>query len=200
MYTLINGSQKNKKSNSQTFLEYVSEYLDEYNIYNLNNSKYEDVINNTSISSAIVLAFPLYADSPTSLMLSFLDYIYDLRIKLKNISVYAIINCGFLEGEQNITANNIIKNWCIKVGADYKGSILIGAGEIVGNKNFRFISKNAYKELRKFSICVNEDKECGNIITTMDILNNKLYCMLANHSWTKKGKKNKLNKKSIKTT
>ena len=45
--------------------------------------------------------------------------------------IYCIINCGFREGEQNITALNIVKNWCDKVLIEYSGSILIGAGEVI---------------------------------------------------------------------
>lgn len=197
MYTLINGSHKLNKSNSQTFLEYIYDYLDEYKLYDLNKDKYEEIINNILESSTLILAFPLYVDSPTSIILSFLDYLYDNRMKLKNISVYVIVNCGFLEGEHNITAVNIIKNWCIKMNADYKGSIMIGAGEIVGNKRFRFISRKALKQLKEFGISISDDKKCGDIITTMDLLNNKLYCILANYSWNKKGRLNGITKKDI---
>lgn len=110
---------------------------------------------------------------------------------------YFIINCGFREGKQNITALNIVKLLCEKVGAKYYGSILIGSGEIVGKNKYRFISRKALNDLNKFTKKIKLKEKSKEIITTMDILNNSLYCFLANLSWTKRGKKNKLTKEEI---
>ena len=111
MYTLINGSQKNHLSNSRYFLDYISNYLDDYTTYDLMYSKFEDIINSVIKSNIIILAFPLYVDSPNTITLKLLDYIYDNKIDLSNKKLYVIINCGFREGTHNITALNIIKNW-----------------------------------------------------------------------------------------
>ena len=200
MYTLINGSQKNRIGNSRRFLEYVSEYLDEYIIYDLKIDDYKYILENIKESDSIVMAFPLYVDSPNSLTLSFLDYLYDNNIDLKEKSIYVIINCGFREGEHNQTALDIIKNWCRKVQACYSGSILIGAGEVVGNPKYKFICSKALKSLHKFSVGVSNNEQISDIITTMDLLNNKIYCMIANKSWNKKGRLNKLKKRDIKST
>ena len=197
MHTLINGSQKKKNSNSRYFLNYISEYLEEYNIFDLNKDSYEDILNNINISENIVIAFPLYVDSPTSITLKFLDYIYDNKIDLDNKKLYVIINCGFREGPQNITGLEIIKRWCAKVNLVYGGSILIGAGEIVGNPKYKFITKKAHKKLHEFSVDVSNNSLSKTFITSMDLLNNKIYVKLANQSWTKKGKKNKLTKEDL---
>ena len=197
MYTLISGSSKTKSSNSKYFLNYISDYLEEYVIYDLKFDKYKDILDNIKLSSTIVIAFPLYADSPNSLTLKFLDYIFDNKINLSDKKIYAIINCGFKEGEQNITALNIIKRWCDKVGITYSGSILIGAGEIVGNPKYNFICKKAFKHLHKFSVSISNNEVVSDIITTMDLLNSSMYCFLANRSWNKKCKKNRLSKKDI---
>ena len=201
MYTLINGSQKNQVSNSRYFLDYISNYLDDYTTYDLKHSKFEDIINSIIKSNTIVLAFPLYVDSPNTITLKLLDYIYDNKIDLSNKKLYVIINCGFREGIHNITALNIIKNWANKVKIEYTGSILIGAGEIVGKEEYSYITSIATNKLKKFSKCIKDNKdnkECNDIITTMDLLTNRVYCMFANHSWTKKGKINNLTKKDLK--
>ena len=196
MYTLINGSSKLGISNSGNFLNYVSDYLDEYIIYNIKNDKFEDIIESINISDTIVLAFPLYVDSPNTYTLKLLDYMFDNNIG-SNKNLYVIINCGFREGEQNITALNIIKNFCNKLNINLKGSILIGAGEIVGKPEYKFITRKARKKLKEFSICIKNKKRSNDIITSMDLLNNKIYCFLANKSWNKKSKKNKLTKNDI---
>ena len=195
MYTLINGSSKVRESNSGNFLNYISNYVDNYIIYNIKKDNFEDIIKSINMSNTIILAFPLYVDSPNTYTLKLLDYMYDNNIGNKDL--YVIINCGFREGEHCITALNIIKNWCNKLNINYKGSILIGAGEIVGKTEYKFITKKARKKLKEFSLCIKNNKKSNDIITTMDLLCNKAYCFLANKSWTKKAKKNKLTKSDV---
>lgn len=197
MYTIINGSPKVINSNSSYFINIITKNLDEYNIFELKEKDYNNIINSINKSEIIILAFPLYVDSPSSITLSFLDYIIDNEITLKDKYIYTIINCGFREAEQNITALNIIKRWCEKVEATYKGSILIGAGEIIGKEKYKFISKKALKNLKEFSNVIKKNKN-KEIITTMDLLKDKLYCFLANISWNKKGRLNNLTKKELK--
>lgn len=197
MYTLINGSQKNQCSNSKYFLEYISNYLDNYETFDLKYNNFQDIMNSIINTDTIVLAFPLYVDSPNSLTLKLLDYIYDNNLDLSSKKLYVIINCGFREGIHNITALNIIKNWAKKVNINYYGSILIGAGEIVGKKEYSYITSIAINKLKKFSKHIKNNEVCKDIITTMDLLTNRVYCMFANSSWTKKGKKNNLKKNDL---
>lgn len=197
MYTLISGSPKFNLSNSMYFLNIVKDKLKECNIHELKNNKYEEVINDINNNDVLVLAFPLYVDSPTSVVLKFFDYIIDNKISLNNKLVYVIINCGFREGEQNLTALNIVKRWCEKAGVTYSGALLIGAGEVVGKKEYKFLSKNVMKELNNFIKKIKSNQNVGDIITTMDLLNNRMYCYIANLSWDKKGKRNNLSKKDL---
>lgn len=197
MYTLISGSPKPFNSNSMSFLKTLSEKLDKYKIYELKNDKHDDILDNIKKSDAIVFAFPLYVDSPTSITLSFLDYLMDKKINLKNKLIYVIVNCGFREGEQNITAVNIIKNWCNKIKATYASSLMIGAGEIVGKEKFKFVSKKALRCLNRFINNIKLKQKGEDIITTMDLLNNKLYCYFANKSWTKDAKLNNLTESDV---
>lgn len=198
MYTLINGSPKVKPSNSMFFLNKIKPLLEEYSIYELKKHKYDEIIKSINNSEVIVLAFPLYVDSPPSLTLEFLDYIIDNKVNLKGKPIYTIINCGFRDGNQNTTAANIIRSWCKKVNAKYNGSLLIGAGEVIGDKKYKYISTKAMKSLDKFSKIIKNKEFTKDIITTIDILNDRLYCFFANISWTKNGKKFKLTKEELK--
>ena len=138
MYTLINGSPKIQKSNSLYFLNIIKTKLNDFNLVELKNNSYQEIYNNIKKSEVIVLAFPLYVDSPSSITLSFLDYLIDNKLSLENKLVYVIVNCGFRESKHNVTAINIIKNCCKKLGAIYYGGILIGAGEVVGKEKYKF--------------------------------------------------------------
>lgn len=197
MYTLICGSPKIKNSNSRHFLEIISNYLNAYNIYELKNNEYNDILESIEKSDAILFAFPLYADSPSSITLSFMDYIIDNNINLKDKIVYVVVNCGFREGEQNITAVNIMKRWCQKVNATYGSSIMIGAGEIVGKDKFKFVSRKALKNIKKFANIVKLKETKDDIVTTMDFINNRLYCYIVNSSWDEQGKKNNLSNSDL---
>lgn len=197
MYTLINGSPKPTNSNSLYFLNKISRNLDNFKIFELKLDSHDKILDNIEKSEVIVLALPLYVDSPPSITLSFFDYLIDNHINLNNKKIYVIINCGFKEGEQNITALNIIKNWCKKVSAKYSGSLMIGAGEIVGKSKYTLLSTTALKKLKCFSKKIKLKQPSDDYITTMNLLNNKLYCFLANIFWTKKGKLNNLSKKEI---
>lgn len=191
MHILINGSQKIDNSNSLTFLKYISKSLDNYKLFSLKDDDYLDIIDSINESDNIVFAFPLYVDSPNTITLSFLDYIIDHNIEI-NQNVYVIINCGFLEGEHNLTALNIIKNWCLKVGANYSGCVLIGAGEVAGQKKYKWLSKKIFTNLRRLGEAINNNYVTEDIISRVGLLNTKLYCLIANMSWNKKGYKNGL--------
>lgn len=199
MYTFINGSPKVRDSNSLKFLNYIKCEIDNYNLFELRNCKYNDLINSINDSSVIVFAFPLYVDSPTSIMLDFLDYMVDKKISLENKLVYVITNCGFRECKHNITAINIIKRWCILVNAIYSGGILIGAGEVVGKDQYKFISHDFHKKIKFFSNVIKKKEKINDMYTTVDILNNNLYCFFANMSWSRSGKKNKLSCSDLKS-
>lgn len=192
MYTLISGSPKIKDSNSKHFLEIIKSKLNADNIYELKNNNYDNIINSINKSEIIVLAFPLYVDSPPTPTLAFMDYIIDNNIKIEGKKIYTIINCGFREGEQNKTAVEIVKMWCKKVDATYACSILIGAGEVVGKDKFKFISRKVLKNINKFIDIIKNKEIKDDIITTMDLFNNKIYCYVANIFWNKKGKENNL--------
>jgi len=197
MYTLISGSPKVHSSNSLYFLNKIKEDLSIDKIFELKHDNHERILSNIKSSEVIVLAFPLYVDSPTSITLKFLDYIVDKKIDLCEKQIYVIINCGFREGKQNITALNIIKRWCYKVNAKYSGAIMIGAGEIVGKEKYKYVSRRALKYLDIFKEKISSREVVQDIITTMDLLNNRMYCYLANISWIKKCKKYNLSKEDI---
>lgn len=200
MFTLINGSPRNNRSNSKYFLSFIEQKLDNYNLFYINKDKFCTILDSISISDAIVFSFPLYVDSEPSSLLSFMDYVIDNNIDISNKKVYIIVNCGFLEGEQNITAIEIIKRWCYKTNTIYSGSILIGAGEIVGKKKYQLITKKALKELNIFAENVLNQKKFDDIITTMSFMNPRLYCTLANISWSKNGRKNGLSNDELRMT
>jgi hypothetical protein len=85
-------------------------------------------------AEVLVLAFPLYADAIPSHLMGALVRLATLRSpgphRLR--MVYALVNNGFFEGEQNHLAFEILGHWCRAQGWGWGGGIGHGAGEMVG--------------------------------------------------------------------
>ena len=69
--------------------------------------------------------------TPSSHLIS---YLIQVEEQLKNTAVpnnctvYAIVNCGFYEGSQNVLALDIMKCWCEKAGFVWGGGLGVGGG------------------------------------------------------------------------
>ncbi len=75
-----------------------------------------------------VIACPLYVDSVPSHLLSCLMELEPLGPEHPGRTVYAIVNCGFYEGEQAALALKILENWCAKAGFVWGGGLGMGGG------------------------------------------------------------------------
>lgn len=184
MYTIINCSPKLKRSNSKIFIDEVTKNLSNYTVLNLEANR-NKILEYIYSSDTLLFAFPTYLDSPPSKLLSLLDYIFDNKLYLNNKKIYLIANCGFIEYENNICPVEIIKNWISIMKGSYMGSLLIGSGEIIGNKKFKLLSKNCMKELKKFSMCIKRKEKYEDTGVTIDYINTKLLCILSNIAWPK---------------
>lgn len=142
--TLINGSPKVKDSASGLILNELKIFLNnsedeaERNIsiseYNFRKNKLDSaVIEEVVTSDILVFIFPLYVDGVPSHLLSCLVQLEEIlkNIKEKNIKVYALVNSGFYEGEQNKLAIEIIGNWSEKCELKWGQGIGIGAGPLL---------------------------------------------------------------------
>ncbi|GAA0824754.1 NAD(P)H-dependent oxidoreductase [Clostridium tertium] len=142
--TLINGSPKVKDSASGLILNELKIFLNnsedeaERNIsiseYNFRKNKLDSaVIEEVVTSDILVFIFPLYVDGVPSHLLSCLVQLEEIlkNIKEKNIKVYALVNSGFYEGEQNKSAIEIIENWSGKCELKWGQGIGIGAGPLL---------------------------------------------------------------------
>lgn len=135
---MINGSPKLKKSNSESLLKSLEASLPcEYEVihYNLSKKPLTDEQYITLChTDVMIFAFPLYIDAIPShlfrMLIALEDYLKSEN--KKSISVYAIINNGFYEGQQNHIAINILENWCEHCGLHFGQGIGLGAGEMLG--------------------------------------------------------------------
>ena len=183
MVLLVDCSPKIKKSNSSKFIDRISNKLNE-NI-KICNIYYDDilyVINLIKSSQKIIFVFPLYVDAPPSRLIFLFENLK--KEDFNNNSIYCIVNCGFLESDQNNIACEIVKCFCDENKIYYKGAFKIGSGEIIGN----FIGNNRILEyfyLKKELKFINAIKQSNyiDIKFTIRLIPKWLFCILGNISW-----------------
>ena len=129
---LINGSPKQRNSASAFLLKELSEKLagcvcTEIALHT-KGAVTDAAISELLEADALALAFPLYVDGVPSHLLAELYEMQHLLAGRKPLSVYAMVNCGFFEGQQAEVALRIVENWCARCGYGWCGGIGVGGG------------------------------------------------------------------------
>ena len=196
--TIINGSPKTVKSNSEILGNYLFPLLKEnnikkyYSIYFQLNDKTKNEIYNSDV---LIFIFPLYVDGIPSNLLKLLVKFEKENVVRPETKIYCIVNNGFYEGKQNFLALLHMKNWCKKVNAKWGQGIGIGSGELLPYlKKFKLGQgplKNLEKILNRFSrniLTLNSDKNIYINPNWPKIL----YFIQGSISWILKARKNNL--------
>ena len=196
--SIINGSPKAIKSNSEILGSYLSSLLKENEIkkyysisFRLNDENKNEIYN----SDVLIFLFPLYVDGIPSNLLKLLVEFEKKKVIKYGTKIYCIVNNGFYEGKQNQLAILQIKNWCEKVKARWGQGIGVGAGELLPYLKKYPLGQGPLKNLGKVL-----DKFSANILTLKndeDIYINpnwlrSLYFFQGSISWILKGRKNNL--------
>lgn len=196
--TIINGSPKTVKSNSEILGNYLFPLLKEnnikkyYSIYFQLNGKTKNEIYNSDV---LIFIFPLYVDGIPSNLLKLLVKFEKENVVRPETKIYCIVNNGFYEGKQNFLALLHMKNWCKKVNAKWGQGIGIGSGELLPYlKKFKLGQgplKNLEKILNRLSrniLTLNSDKNIYINPNWPKIL----YFIQGSISWILKARKNNL--------
>lgn len=183
MRLYINGSPRLEGSNSNFFLNKIK---DKEKIKYLYRDNFDNILKNINDIDTIILSFPLYVDVPPSGVIEFMEYIDNNNIDISNKNIYTIINCGFWEAKHNKTADLIMENFANKHMANYKGSFLIGAGEIIGKCNkvwlYKLVSISFLFKIKRFKSYINNNDGIK-LETTIRPMWQRLYVFMANINW-----------------
>ena len=196
--SIINGSPKAIKSNSEILGSYLSSLLKEneikeyYSIYARLDDKIKNEIHNSDI---LIFLFPLYVDGIPSNLLKLLVKFEEEKVVKSETKIYCIVNNGFYEGKQNRLAILQMKNWCEKVKARWGQGIGVGAGELLPYlKKYKLGQgplKNLGNVLDEFSSNILTLKSDEDIYINPNWLKS-LYFFQGTISWILKGRKNNL--------
>ena len=196
--SIINGSPKAGKSNSEILGNYLLSLLKDNGIrkyYSISVRLDDKIKNEIYNSDVLIFLFPLYVDCiPSNLLKLFVEFEKE-KVVNPATRVYCIVNNGFYEGKQNRLAILQIKNWCEKVNARWGQGIGVGAGELLPYLKKYPLGQGPLKNLGKVL-----DEFSANIITLKsdeDIYINpnwlkSLYFFQGSISWILKGRKNNL--------
>ena len=196
--TVINGSPKAVKSNSEILENYLSSLLKENEIkkyYSISFKLNDKIKNEIYNSDVLIFLFPLYVDGIPSNLLKLLVEFEKEKVIKSGSKIYCAVNNGFYEGKQNRLAILQMKNWCEKVKADWGQGIGVGAGELLPYLKKYKLGQGPLKNLGKVL-----DKFSTNILTlksNKDIYINPnwlriLYFVQGSISWILKARKNNL--------
>ncbi len=201
---LINCSPKFKDSASDCLLEEVKKYLKDIEISKVElhtpeiKASAEEVLLNSDV---LVFSLPLYVDGIPSHLLHALTRLEQLfRDKNRTVRVYAIVNSGFYEAQQNRLALQIMKNWCVKSGLLWGQGVAVGAGGMI--LSIRSIppeagpKKKLTMALQKLSANISNCKESQDIYTVPGFPR-FLYKLSADFGWGQAIKANGLKPKDL---
>lgn len=204
----INGSPRKKRSGSSYLISELTKLLSddvntkEYFIGNLmkNNTLLDEIIT----YDKIIFVSPLYADCFPSTMLEFMAYFEDF-IKAKDnikLDMYCMINCGFIEGTQNKTAINIMKNYCNRLSFNWRFGVGIGGGEFMTGSKDMPLNSRMKKPVYNAFLTLKEDIENNsNPLVNSILVNAKIpkfiFKFAGNAGWKSMAKKNNLKPKDL---
>ena len=190
---LINGSPRAPQSNSKKYAECFmskSKLLTEYvNITKLN---HREIIKKMESSSQVVFVLPLYADGIPSTLLTFLKNLEE-ESKTNKPIISVLINCGFIEYQQNNVAIEMIKLFCKQNGYKFGSVLSIGGGEAILGTPFKFL---VYHKINLFAKSIYK-KQYKTFTCTMP-LTKKTYIKASTRYWIKYGEKFGITQKEMK--
>ncbi len=191
---ILNASPRAPKSNSKTYAQIFQKYSKlptEY--FNINKLNHMEICNKIKQFSQLLFVFPLYADSIPVTLLNFLKTLENNPPKNKPV-ISVLINCGFIEPEQNDTAVKIMKIFCKQNGYVFGSVLKIGSGEAILETPFRFFVS---RKIKKLADSVSKKKFCE-LKVTMPITK-KAFLKASESYWINYGRKNGLSKEEMQT-
>lgn len=191
---IINGSPRAPRSNSKEYGEIFSSYYKgQADTFNITKNNHKEICSKIEDYTDILLVFPLYADGLPVTMLNFLKVLEENPPKNKP-KVSVIVNCGFIEPEQNNVCIDMVKLFCKQNTYEFNSVLLIGGGEAILGTPFKIFVKWKIKKLAK-SIYNNTVE---NLSVTMPI-SKKIYLKASTNYWINYGKRNGITKSQMET-
>ena len=191
---IINGSPRAPRSNSKHYAAIFRFHWDgPAEEYLVTEQKHEAICTGVGRYEHLLFVFPLYADGLPVPLMRFLKALEQYNGTKKPV-VHVLVNCGFLEPEQNAVAVDMIRLFCKKNGFRFGMALCIGSGEAILTTPF---SGRAARKIRTFAQAVKAG-ESGVLKVTMP-LPKRIFIRASTGYWLGLGKKNGLDRAQMET-
>lgn len=191
---VLNGSPRAPRSNSKRYAElFCKDCTAQTQYCNLSPSNHVEICEKLSDFSDVLLVFPLYADALPVSLLNFLKVLEQYPPKQKPV-VSVLINCGFIEHQQNDIAVRMIELFCKQNGYRFGSVLKIGSGEAILDTPFAGLAARKIKRLA--TSIVNAKYQTLHI--TMP-LTKRMFVRASTTYWVNYGKKNGVTRGQMQT-
>lgn len=192
---IINGSPRASHSNSRQYAAIFQQAMGEnFPVYDAITKKPEEAFRAVEQASDLLLVFPLYADGVPAVLLRFLKELENHAETPRVLRVHVLVNCGFLEPEQNTAALEIIRLFCKKNGFTVGSTLQIGSGEAILTTPFAFLAR---RKIRQFAAAVRTGRHKA-LKTTMP-LPKQSFIKASTKFWLSRGAQNGVSKEQMET-
>ena len=189
---ILNGSPRAPRSNSRRYAQIFSScYGENMEYFDITKRNHPELCAKLAGTSHVLFVFPLYADGLPVTLLNFLKSLEAAPPQNKP-TVSVLINCGFLEPQQNEMAVEMM--FCRQNHYPFGSVLKIGSGEAILDSPFRFL---AVRKIRRFAGSIAKGSY-GTFQTTMP-LPKGLFVKAAASYWINYGKKFGVTKEEMQT-
>ena len=191
---LLNASPRAPKSNSKQYAAmFASVCSAETAYFAVTKNNHSELCRAMEGFSDVLLVFPLYADGLPVTLMHFLKILEQNAPKHKpRISV--LINCGFMEPEQNDIAVQMLRLYCRENGYPFGSVLEIGSGEAILATPFRVFVRAKMKKLAAAIVA----GKAQTWKVTMPI-SKRMFLRASTSYWTNYGKRNGITKEQMAT-
>ncbi|MBS5134459.1 MAG: hypothetical protein KHZ05_03300 [Oscillospiraceae bacterium] len=191
---ILNGSPRAPRSNSKRYAQLFSEACPLETVYfDLIKTEQAKVLEAMEETSRVLLVFPLYVDGLPVVLLEFLKYLEEHPPENRP-TLSVLINCGFLELEQNDIAVEMIRLFARKNGYPMGAVLKIGGGEAILDTPFRGFARAKIRALAR-AVAKDQKRVMG---VTMP-LPKKLFLKASSRYWEAYGRKNGVTREQMET-
>ncbi|MGI6254866.1 MAG: hypothetical protein ACOYJZ_04465 [Acutalibacter sp.] len=191
---ILNGSPRAPRSNSK---EYARLFLQgcsmEAETCEITKKNHLELCRKLDGVTDVLFVFPLYADGIPVTLLNFLKTLEEHPPQNKP-TLSVLINCGFLEPEQNDMAVEMVQLFAKETGYPFGSVLKIGSGEAILSTPFRFLVRRKLKKLAK---AIAQGQSCTMQVTMP--LTKGMFLKASSTYWENYGKKNGITRAEMET-
>ena len=144
-------------------------------------------------ASDVLFVFPLYADAIPVTLLDFFKTL-ETHQGANRPTVSVLINCGFLEPEQNDIAVQMVRLFAEGNGYPFGSVLKVGSGEAILSTPFQIFVRI---KVKKLAASIERKKYCTMQVTMP--LSKRMFIKASTNYWKNYGRRNGLTKEQMET-